>query len=515
MSNLSIHSKEAPQKRPILSRLLALPLVLFAFFAPLISSSSVSAAVSIDVGKAAAPKDFLEGRIYAEGVSCIYEKYTKNDGRDVLRRDITTNEATKMDIFTATSGDGDSNAITGSDIMSLVSSAKDGEIECEELEPALKTVIPKIYEDPMSFILKFYEKKDDGGYKLRDKDTVLAAARTILDSNFVTSLNENEAKLARDAIAFAQCFKEGPSGMDPKNSDTPSLSKGFVYLDGKDSNSTVKYGYSSFGPNHTYQCFGVLSSAEKMGDLGDIAAYLKEYDVTTDILRKNPQDLYANLVSVKETDERMATARGDITTLLESSPEKVKYCLGYSGLPTDGIPIASVVEFLVTGSTSQLAYTLPDTTATEATDEEAETLKACLLGEGAFGQELKGLLDGLSEDLSKINENLVKNRGSQGDQSDDCLSSDDFLGWFVCPVLNLVDSVLETLEDVIQSMLRFSLEDTTVDTVDSQGQATTVQIYGQNQNDELHTSWNIFRSIATILLTIGFLVALLVKAIKG
>lgn len=86
------------------------------------------------------------------------------------------------------------------------------------------------------------------------------------------------------------------------------------------------------------------------------------------------------------------------------------------------------------------------------------------------------------------------------EEADACLSSDDFLGWFACPLINMVVDVTKKIEKVITDSLKFDL--------------ATI---GTNEDVEsaMKETWNIFRSIATILLVIGFLIALLVKAIKG
>ncbi len=84
--------------------------------------------------------------------------------------------------------------------------------------------------------------------------------------------------------------------------------------------------------------------------------------------------------------------------------------------------------------------------------------------------------------------------------ADICLSDgDNFISWAACPVVGFVDSLLEWVqENLIESQLKFDLEQT--NTASGNG---------------MKTAWGVFRTIASLVIIIGFLIALLVKAVRG
>lgn len=65
----------------------------------------------------------------------------------------------------------------------------------------------------------------------------------------------------------------------------------------------------------------------------------------------------------------------------------------------------------------------------------------------------------------------------------------------------MLNDAFDKIKDTLQDMLKFSIEDS--------GSGTAANV------NELKSSWNIFRGLASILIIIFFLTALLVKSIKG
>lgn len=191
-------------------------------------------------------------------------------------------------------------------------------------------------------------------------------------------------------------------------------------------------------------------------------------------------------------NEEDAVRKVDIITLLNSDTDKTSKCISLIEMLKDNDlqdAIDIFAELLVNGPSAEMTAADPEIAA------QIEAAKKCILDEETgFGDELAVLIN---EPTSSTPDNGEVDSGGAGSTNDDCLANtDQFLGWFACPVINLIDSVMEKIEDIIQGLLRFDLNT-------------------QDKDGGLRESWNIFRTLATILIMVGFLLALLVKGIKG
>ena len=141
----------------------------------------------------------------------------------------------------------------------------------------------------------------------------------------------------------------------------------------------------------------------------------------------------------------------------------------------------------------------PDQTTVE------DSLTDCIKEKyGAFVTNILDDLDDTIEGNEPI-DNASSDSPTAKDDTDKCLEGDSILGWVVCPIIEKIQSTLGVLEGYIGSMLKFDLANV-------QGEGGTG---GDKSQKEIRESWNIFRSLASILIIIGFLTALTVKAVRG
>jgi hypothetical protein len=136
-----------------------------------------------------------------------------------------------------------------------------------------------------------------------------------------------------------------------------------------------------------------------------------------------------------------------------------------------------------------------------------ELLTTCI--KDGYGGFVTNILDELNEKLAETDASPVANSSASSSTADSdtdkCLEGDSILGWVVCPIIEKIQSTLGVLEGYIGSMLKFDLANV-------QGEGGTG---GDKSQKEIRESWNIFRSLASILIIIGFLTALTVKAVRG
>lgn len=195
--------------------------------------------------------------------------------------------------------------------------------------------------------------------------------------------------------------------------------------------------------------------------------------------------------------EAKAKASAKILDLLgKTNPNVIVACLASSGLPTT-ISTATITAWLVSGDSKDLEWRNGNNV--HATDEQATSLLGCL----SDPKNIPGLADilkDLGKDLASIKESIEKITPSSA-KADACLAEDDFVAWFACPALNIIDKVLEGLQKQIQEWLKFDLDQQNVDNGSGDG--------------GIHAAWNVFRALATVLIMGGFLLALLVKGVRG
>ena len=76
--------------------------------------------------------------------------------------------------------------------------------------------------------------------------------------------------------------------------------------------------------------------------------------------------------------------------------------------------------------------------------------------------------------------------------------------------LGAIQSALEKIENNVQELLKFDLAN-----AQGKGKKGGTDKTGAETLVEIRDSWNTFRALASILIIVGFLTALTVKAVKG
>lgn len=463
---------------PIASLLLAI-LVIF---------PSVNTNALISTASPASPGDYLTARWVSVVLECLQKGQTAGIGGST-KGTLTSNEADKFEIFVDREGGPDSRVDIGHDLEydDGVSDGDDGVASCAEIQKPAKAHIEKAFGSALDFVKLFYDRNPSGsGWKLKADPT--DQAEEMLSSQFIQSTKKGDVRKIRLAVAFSKCFDEASSGTATVDSDTPDLTKAYNYLDGRGPESTVTVG--TLTGDGVYKCKTLLNLAKEEG----LVDFMRTYNVRTGTLRNNPQHLYANVAAGQDSEEAISEARTAILEILDANPDIVTVCLTKAGLSS--IPNSSIAEWLMTGDDSLISVYTGSASSRPATESETSTLMSCLMSEDALGNELRPVLEELEGRLAEIEAELEASLEETEDASDDCLKNDDFFGWIVCPIINGIDAILETLEDYIQEMLQFKLDD-------------------ELQGEGLRNAWNVFRSLSTVLIMIGFLVALLVKTIKG
>jgi hypothetical protein len=381
----------------------------------------------------------------------------------------------------------------------------DGKMNCKDVAVMAKPVLTSKI-SIADFIAIFFEPNSDGGFREittdpAGNDTVSRAGFMLDDAAFFTGFN-GEIRKIKNAAAFSNCFQEVGAG---KASDIgPIEGQEFIYRDGKNGNSKIVVGQENVADGEL-NCTTLAEKAESDG----FYKIMKDLSISTGRAFNSPSLLYQAVAAQGEIDTAQAFARTTINNLLsadEESRNKVLFCISSAGLPTN-ISLNTITEWLATGDSSYLAYTGAGSTSIPATTEQANRLKGCLIAPDAFGTELSDVLETLEQDLEDARAALDGAQNSTGTdqaatESDVCLSEgDNFISWAACPAIELMNGAFDIIKDTIQDMLKFSLED------DQPGTSAV--------NNEIKNAWSVFRSIATTLVIIFFLTALLVKAIRG
>ena len=146
----------------------------------------------------------------------------------------------------------------------------------------------------------------------------------------------------------------------------------------------------------------------------------------------------------------------------------------------------------------------PDQTTVE------DSLTDCIKEKyGAFVTNILDDLDDTIEGNEPIDD-ASSDSPTAKDDTDKCLEGDSFLGWLVCPMLGAIQSALEKIENNVQELLKFDLAN-----AQGKGKKGGTDKTGAETLVEIRDSWNTFRALASILIIVGFLTALTVKAVKG
>lgn len=489
--------KFALNKIKVFQPLALLLMLAIPFVAPNLNTSAASI-----IDSNPTPIQYLTSRWVNAVTKCTLQ--LKDDGGSALKDSLSTAERNSMLIFN--SGSGDTGRLTvGHDLeYGGGLEGNDGVASCEELILPSIEYISEAFGSVTAFVDFFYTPGPSGSvFYLKDDGSTFGSqidtyANQILQKNFVSDSDKGDIRKARLSVAFAECFKESTTG----STDTPDLSSKYVYVSGKDSNSNIPVGLGEpGGVSEKLNCSTLANLADKSQE--DLLGFMQKYNVTTGVLRNNPQNIYANIRADGLTEVSLSGARTGVLTVLTAHPDKVSFCLTSAGLPNT-IGLSSITEWLITGnSKDNLIYTGAGS-GVSATDTQANNLKSCLLDDAALGTELVPILASLKSNLEVIDADSANNTGSSSESTDSdvCLSKgDNFISWAACPLINLLNDAFDKIKGTLQDMLKFSIEDS--------GDGTVAN------TNELKNSWNIFRGIASILIIIFFLTALLVKSIKG
>ncbi len=488
------------------TRLITHTLLAVILVAPSIFAANSQASASTILDSEPNPAVYLYARWVDAIVKCAGD--VDEDGKSSLKPTLGKSEYNSMLIFRDGKGN-DGRVVVGHDLeYSGGISGDDGVASCNELIIPGMYAINQVFGSTGAFLDNLYTKGtySDDVYILKDSGSLIAPGvkkyvDDLLKTKFISANNTGDIRKSRLAVAFSECFKES-SGSD---NDTPGLSANYVYVNGKSSGSSIKVGLGDpGGPSESLDCSTLANLAKPSNE--DLIAFMSKYNVTTGVLRNNPQNIYANIMSGSLSEQLVSNIRPGIVTALNASSDIVKYCLSSAKLPQT-ISADSLADWLVSGNyKDNLTYTEAGKSKS-ATEDEAAGLKACLLDKGhSLGQFLTATLATLNQGLETIDSARQDSSGSSSESgtvdSDVCLSKgDNFISWLACPVINLIDSFFATLRNTLQEMLKFSIEDS--------GDGTASNL------NELKASWNIFRGIASILIIIFFLTALLVKSIRG
>lgn len=442
------------------------------------------------------PALYLTARWVDAVVTCT--RAISPSGEPALKETLRLDEYNRMDIFVSGSGN-NGRIITGHDLeYSGGLSGDDGVASCEEIVLPGIAPVAEIFGSTSALVDLFYTKSG-ATYQRKDEAGRKAASDALLAKAFVSANNRGDIRKARLSVAFSECFKESADG----SSDIAGLSKDFVYINNRDSGSEIAVGLGDINSSSEKLTCSTLANLAKESE-EDLISFMEDNNVTTGVLRNNPQNLYANIRASSLSDTVVSSIRTGVLTALRANPDKVSFCLAAASLPTT-IGTESIAEWLVTGNYEDNLIYAGAGRGIPATAQQAESLKACLLDEQALGNQLAPLLASLNSSLEVINEELVNNTGSSSEsttEDDVCLSEgDNFISWAACPLINLLNDAFDKIKVTLQDMLKFSIEDS--------GPGTAGSV------NELENAWNVFRGIASILIIIFFLTALLVKSIKG
>ena len=358
----------------------------------------------------------------------------------------------------------------------------DGIVSCREAASSGKKSIENLFGNTVDFIKIFYNFNTDSSAGPTNT-YIKKELGNIGNYRSKSVFNTTDLRNAQFAAAAAQCIKEGTTFMPGKT------------------NSSVIVVSKAIAPDRNLSCGTLIQKFRS-----DIEPWLQTFsgildnpdEISLGVLRNNPQLLY-DAISVKaQGDEFRTTAYDKLVVLFTSSPDQYLNCLVESDIVDSGstLPPGWVADYLV-GNTTDLDGD-PDS------DVKEESFKTCL--ERDYGAFYTDIIDQLNDDLDGIDASPnIPSAPAADTDTDRCLEGDSLLGWIVCPIVEKIQSTLGVLEDYINDMLKFDL-------AEAGGAGGTA---GGTTQDEIRDSWNIFRSLASILIVIGFLTALTIKAIKG
>lgn len=323
------------------------------------------------------------------------------------------------------------------------------------------------------------------------KSNIQALSTEYLNKAVYSSDTLKKANLAY--ISSIDCLKGSGNNLD--------------YQDGIDSSTSVPIPMA-IGPTTLTNCGELRNKWDS-----EVKPWLENYsnlvsgigNFTVDNIRNSPDALYRAIRVKAQADRFRTQAKDKFLEVFNAAPDILNTCLASSGIGTLGnqvnpgsgsaISTSEDVASFMAGITNDIDLDPNDST-------KEDSLKLCL--EQNYGSFVKTIENELADNLTNIGANTNSGSTTPGtssasqSQEDQCIEGDVFTGWFVCPALGIIQKALGGLENTIKGMLDFK-----------------VGLNGGSSEKDIREAWNTFRSIANILVIIGFLVALLVQTIKG
>ena len=223
---------------------------------------------------------------------------------------------------------------------------------------------------------------------------------------------------------------------------------------------------------------------------------------TTGRLRNSPSTLFDAIKNKALNEEARADAAQKLLNIFTITPGPLGECWANAGL-TFRMDQGQDAADLLAGVISDIDGN-PDQTTVE------DSLTDCIKEKyGAFVTNILDDLDDTIEGNEPIDD-ASSDSPTAKDDTDKCLEGDSILGWVVCPMLGAIQSALEKIENNVQELLKFDLAN-----AQGKGKKGGTDKTGAETLVEIRDSWNTFRALASILIIVGFLTALTVKAVKG
>ena len=335
------------------------------------------------------------------------------------------------------------------------------------------------------FIKFFYTELSNGTFK--PKNGVSPEFANALGNQVFQSPDLRKAQIA---VNSAQCL------------ESVALSGPYEYRDGKTATTPIAVS-RSLQADRSFNCETLASLRRSEAELwltGFNGVLENQDTITLGVLRNNPHFLYQAISVKAQTLELKIAATDDLLAVFTATPGILDNCLTTAGIDRSTIlPVHYTVATLLTGDITDIDN--------DGNEVKEELLTTCI--KDGYGGFVTNILDELNEKLAETDASPVANSSASSSTADSdtdkCLEGDSILGWVVCPIIEKIQSTLGVLEGYIGSMLKFDLANV-------QGEGGTG---GDKSQKEIRESWNIFRSLASILIIIGFLTALTVKAIRG
>ncbi len=480
--------------------------LLFLIYAVLIGSTDISAedAPPFNARNPAHPSQLTDIRWTETLVECLHKTLINKPPSTVALLDrpqwyrengVTFRQLSKSEVESFSFFDTDTVKV-GYDIEPA-----DGIVSCREAASLGKDSVENLFGSTADFIKVFYNYSENG--------TSTTPAQTYskkTDPSFYDYLennvfNSNEYRWAQLAIAGAKCIKDRTS----------------TTLSPYDPGPATVIVSSHLQNDNEYTCSTLINLYNTEG----IASWLDSFsntlegqaEISQGVLRNNPHFLYQAISVKAQSDGFRQEAAEKLKEVFQVTPGPLEACWDSALLNQSSIIFGTGVPSKATRAAEYLTGIISDLDNDSSSTIKEESFVTCI--KDSYGGFVTNILDELNEKLAEIDASPVasSSTSSADSDTDKCLEGDSVLGWIVCPIIEKIQGTLGALESYIKSMLKFDLAD--AGGQGSTSTSSTVATGGVDTQKEIHASWNIFRSLASILILIGFLTALTVKAIRG